>query len=152
MYLCADKDKDKDKDKEGFEMKVIVIAFALLVSTAAFGNGLAEIDRTERCAAWVRNAMHGATQSMRGAAREVQYIARSALHEMLMRSGGVTNDKIYILADDNYSEEEREFLEESTLFGYDAMSRWKSRNADTAPSRDEWQRHLTATCLEYETI
>jgi len=133
-------------------MKVIVIAFLLLVSTVTSGNGLAETDRTERCAAWVRNAMHGATQSMRGAAREVQYIPRSALHEMLMRSGGVARDKIYILANDGYTEDEREFLEKSTLFGYDAMSRWKSRNADTAPSRDEWQRHLMATCLEREAI
>lgn len=133
-------------------MKVIVMAFGLLVSTTVFGNGLADIDKTERCAAWVRNALHGATQSMRGAAREVFYISRSALHEMLMRSGSVGRDKIYILADDGYTQEERDFLEESTLFGYDAMTVWQSHNADKPPSRDQWQRQLMATCLEYAEI
>ena len=41
-------------------MKMIVMALGFLVSAAAFGNGLAEMDKTERCAAWVTNAMHGA--------------------------------------------------------------------------------------------
>ena len=133
-------------------MKTIVMVFGLLVSTVAFGNGLAELDKTERCAAWVTNAMHGATQAMRGAAREVQYIPRSALGEMLAHTGSVARDKIYILADDGYTEEERDFLETSTLFGYDAMSSWKSRNADSGPSKNEWQRNLMAMCVEKDAI
>ena len=133
-------------------MKMILMAFGLLVSTAAFGNGLAELDKTERCAAWVTNAMHGATQAMRGASRDVQYIHRSALGEMLAHSGGVARDKIYILADDGYTDEERDFLEKSTLFGYDAMLSWKSRNADEGPSRDEWQRNLMAMCVEKDAV
>ena len=133
-------------------MKMIVMAFGFLVSAAAFGNGLAEMDRTERCAAWVTNAMHGATQFMRGASREVKYIPRSALYDMLSHSGGLARDKIYILADEGYTEDEREFLEKSTLFGYDAMSSWKSRNADLGPARNQWQRSLMAMCLEKYAI
>lgn len=133
-------------------MKMIFMAFGLLVSTATFGNGLAALDKTERCAAWVANAMHGATQAMRGASREVQYIPRSALGEMLAHSGSVARDKIYILADDGYTEEERDFLEKSTLFGYDAMSSWKSRNAHKGPSHGEWQRNLMAMCVEKDAV
>ena len=133
-------------------MKTIVMVFGLLVSTATFGLGLAELDNTERCASWAANAMHGATQAMRGASREVQYIPRSALGEMLAHTGRVARDKIYILADDGYTEEEREFLETSTLFGYDAMSSWKSRNVGKEPNRHEWQRNLMAVCVEKNAI
>lgn len=133
-------------------MKMIVLAIGLLVSTAAFGNGLAEMDKTERCALWVTNAMLGATQFVRGASRELQYIPRSTLAEMLMHFGEVATDKIYILADEGYTEEEREFLEKSTLFGYDAMSSRKSSNAGSAPKQDEWQRDLMAVCLENDSI
>ncbi len=133
-------------------MKTIVMVFGLLVSTAVFGNGLAEMNKTERCSAWVTNAMHGATQFMRGASREVQYIPRSTLFEMLSHSGGLARDKIYILADDGYTEDEREFLEKSTLFGYDAMSSWKSRNVGLGPARYQWQRSLMAMCLEKDAI
>jgi hypothetical protein len=141
-----------DEEKEGVEMKLIVMVFGLLVSTAAFGNGLAQMDKTERCTVWVTNAMLGATQYVRGASREVQYVSRSTLVEMLMHHGGVAPDKIYLMADDGYTEEEREFLEESTLFGYDAMSSRRSRNVGPAPRQAEWQRNLMAMCLEHNAI
>ena len=141
-----------DEEKEGVEMKLIVMVFGLLVSTAAFGNGLAQMDKTERCTVWVTNAMLGATQYVRGASREVQYVSRSTLVEMLMHHGGVAPDKIYLVADDGYTEEEREFLEESTLFGYDAMSSRRSRNVGPAPRQAEWQRNLMAMCLENNAI
>jgi len=140
------------RKRRALKMKMIVMAFGLLVSAAAFGNGLAEMDKTERCATWVTNAMLGASQFVRGASRELQYIPRSTLAEMLMHFGGVASDKIYILADEGYTEEEREFLEKSTLFGYDAMSSQKSRNVDTAPKQGEWQRVLMSTCLENDAI
>jgi len=133
-------------------MKTIVIVFGLLVSSVAFGNGLAEMNKTERCGAWVSNAMHGATQAMRGTSREVQFIPRNILGEMLAHSGGVTRDKIYILTEDGYTQEERDFIETSTLFGYDAMSSWKSRNANKGPNRQEWQQNLMAMCVEKEAI
>jgi hypothetical protein len=133
-------------------MKTIVIAFGLLVSSAAFGNGLAEMNKTERCVSWVTNAMHGATQHMRGASRDVQYISESTLFEMLAHSGGLARDKIYILADEGYSEDERAFLEKSTLFGYDAMSNWRSRNVGMGPSRNQWTQNLMEMCLEKEAI
>ncbi|MGH8679435.1 MAG: hypothetical protein ACREUQ_13930 [Burkholderiales bacterium] len=133
-------------------MKMIIMAFGLMVSTAVFGNGLAEMGKTERCELWMGNAMYGATQFIRGASREVEYIPVSTLVEMLEHTGGVGNDKLYILADEGYTEDEREFLEKSTLFGYDAMSKWKSRNASLLPGHDEWQRHFVALCLESTSI
>jgi hypothetical protein len=133
-------------------MKMIVIAFGLLVSETVFGNGLAEMGKTDRCAEWVSNAMYGATQFMRGASREVEYIPRSTLVDMLTRVGRVGHDKIYILADEDYTEDERGFLEKSALFGYDAMSSWESRNPGVGPRRDEWQQQLMAMCLEHEAI
>jgi len=138
--------------RRALKMKTIVMVFGLLVSTSALGDGLAEMNKAQRCAAWVTNAMHGATQSLRGAAREVQYIPRGTLEKMLSEAGGVARDKIYILTDEGYTEDERTFLETSTLFGYDAMSSWKSRNGDALPARNEWQRQLTATCMEYDVI
>ncbi len=133
-------------------MKMIIMLFGLLVSAAAFGNGLAKMSESERCNVWVTNAMHGATQSLRGATREVQYIPRSTLDEMMRDLGGVARDKIYILTDEGYTEDELVFVEESTLFGYDAMSSWKSRNGNAMPARDEWHRQLMATCLAYDAI
>ncbi len=133
-------------------MKMIIVAFGLLVSTAVFGNGLADMNEAERCEAWMINAMHGATQFARGASREVQYIPRSTLDEMLIHFGGVASDKIYILADEDYTEDERNFLEESTLFGYDAMSSWKSRNTGLKPNHAEWRRGFMSMCLENDAV
>jgi hypothetical protein len=133
-------------------MKTIVMVFGLLVSTAAFGNGLAEMNQLERCTAWTTNAMHGATQALRGASRDVQYISRAVLFEMLEHSGGLGSEKIYILADDGYTDEERDFLETSTLFGYDAMSSWKSHNADYGPSRDQWRDNFMAVCMDGDAV
>ncbi len=133
-------------------MRMIVMAFGLMVSTTVFGNGLAAIGETSRCAEWVSNAMYGATQFMRGAAREVQYIPKSTLAEMLTRVGKVGNDKLYILANEAYTEDERGFLEASTLFGYDAMSKWKSQNDELLPRHAEWKRNFAAMCLDHSAI
>ena len=133
-------------------MKMIVMVLGLLASTAVFGDGFAQKGETGRCGAWVTNAMYGATQFMRGASREVEYIPRSTLGEMLMQAGSVASDKIYILADEGNTEVARGFVEQSTLYGYDAMSSWKSRNAGLGPSREEWHRQLMAMCLEHDAI
>ena len=53
---------------------------------------------------------------MRGASRDVQYISRNTLFDMLTHSGGLARDKIYILEDDGYTQDERVFLEKSTIF------------------------------------
>ena len=133
-------------------MKSIFMALALLASTSLYGNGLAEMGEIDRCESWVSNAMYGATQFMRGSPREVQYIPKSTLVEMLTNVGELGRDKLYILTRDGYSEGERRFLEMSTLFGYDAMSRWKSSNFGVVPRRDRWQQHFMAMCREHVAI
>ncbi len=133
-------------------MRLIIVVLGLLASTAVCANGLAEVAGTERCVSWARNAMYGATQSMRGASRQVEFVTRASLLEMLTQSSGLGRDKLYILVEDNDSEDERGFLEQSTLFGYDAMSSWKMHNTGYGPTRDEWRQHFMTTCLESAVI
>jgi hypothetical protein len=133
-------------------MKIIVMVFGLMVSAAAFGDSPDEIGQTGRCASWVNHAMYGATQSMRGASREVEFVARSSLVELLGRSRSPGGNKLYIMVDEGDTEGERGFMEQSILFGYDAMTYWQSRNAGISPSHDEWQRNFMAMCLDYEAI
>jgi hypothetical protein len=129
-------------------MRIIVMVLGLLVSTATFGDRTARMGEADRCVSWVGNAMYGATQSMRGAAREVEFISRTSIVELLAHSRAVGGNKLYILTDRGDTENERGLIEQPVLFGYDAMSTWKSRNAGLAPDREEWQRHFMAICLE----
>ena len=133
-------------------MKILLMIFGLLFSTVAFGDRVANMGETDRCAFWARNAMYGATQYMRGASREVQFIDRTTLLEMLKESSGVGREKLYILTEEKDTEAELGFLQDSTLFGYDAMSIWKARNADLQPVRDEWRQHFLAACLDNTVI
>ena len=127
-------------------MKTIVVITGLLLSTMTFANDLAKMSPTERCELWSTNAMHGAKQALRGAPRQIQYIPRAILIEMVEHFGAVGIDKIYILEDPDYTDEEREFLEKSTLFGYDAMSKWKAHYKDDMPRQGEWMDRFMTQC------
>lgn len=133
-------------------MKIIVMVFGLMISAAAFGDSLGAMGQTERCSSWVSHAMYGATQSMRGASREVEFVPRSNVVELLARSRSPGGNKLYILVDESDTESERGFVERSILYGYDAMRYWQSRNAGMSPRRDEWRRNFMAMCLDYEAI
>jgi len=133
-------------------MKLIVMILGLLVTTTAFADKQLESVETNRCTSWARNAMYGASQSMRGAAREVKFISRNTLREMLLRPGIAGRDKLYIVDEDGYTDVERGFLERSALFGYDEMSIWKSREAGFTPKQDEWWKRFMAMCLERPAI
>ena len=133
-------------------MRTVLIAFGLLLSTLAYGNGLADMGENERCAFWTVNAMYGASQSMRGAAREVEFISRSTLRSMLLRAETGGDKKLYILDEEGYTDVERSFLERSALFGYDEMSFWISRNSGRGPRPDRWQERFMAMCLERPAI
>ena len=133
-------------------MRSVLTAIGLLLTTVAYGNGLAEMGETERCAFWTGNAMYGASQSMRGAAREVEFISRGTLRAMLLRPETGGDRKLYILDEEGYTDVERRFLERSALFGYDEMSFWKSRNAGPGPRPDQWHERFMAMCLERPAI
>ena len=133
-------------------MKSVLIAIGLLLSTVAYGNGLADMGEIERCTFWAGNAMYGASQSMRGAAREVEFISRSTLWAILLRPETGGDKKLYILDEEGYTDVERSFLERSALFGYDEMSFWKSRNAGPGPRPDRWHNRFMAMCLERPAI
>jgi hypothetical protein len=127
-------------------MRGIIVMTGLLLSTMVFANDLAKMSPTERCELWSTNAMHGARQAFRGAPRQIQYISRATLMEMVEHFGAVGADKVYILEDPDYTSEEREFLESSTLFGYDAMSKWRATNKDADPRLREWKIQFRSEC------
>ncbi len=134
-------------------MKKLLVATALLVSPAVFGAGLADLGEQERCTFWASNAMYGASQSMRGAAREVEFISRPRLREILMGAERVEgSEKLYILDEEGYTDVERGFLVKSTLFAYDEMSAWKTRSTGMGPIKEEWWNRFMAMCLERPTI
>jgi hypothetical protein len=112
-----------------------------------FANDLEKMNPTERCELWSTNAMHGAKQALRGAPRQIQYISKATLIEMVEHFGAVGIDKIYILEDPDYTKEEREFLESSTLFGYDAMSKWRATYKDENPRLLEWMDQFASECI-----
>jgi hypothetical protein len=134
------------------KMKMILIVLCVLVPTVASANGLTEMGESERCAFWTQHAMYGASQSMRGASREVEFISRSTLRARLLRPETGGDRKLYILNEEGYTDVERAFVERSALFGYDEMSIWKSRNGRTSPRADLWHQRFMAMCLERPAI
>ena len=133
-------------------VRKLTIVICVLASTVAYANGLDEMGHRERCEFWVQNAMYGASQSMRGAAREVEFISRNTLRAMLLRPDNRGDAKLYILNEEGYTDVERAFAERSALFGYDQMSLWKSRNAGRGPRADRWHERFMAMCLERPAI
>ena len=133
-------------------MKAIIVITGLLLSTVVFANDLAKMSPADRCVLWSTNAMHGARQAFRGAPRQMQYISRATLIEMVEHFGAVGIDKIYILEDPDYTREEREFLERSTLFGYDAMSKWRAAYKDEDPRLSEWMDQFKSECAGTDQI
>ena len=133
-------------------MRIIVMVFALLFSTVAFGERIANLGDNDRCSFWARNALYGATQFMRGASRDVEFISRDVLVEMMKDDRRVGREKLYILTEESDTEAERGFLEDAALFGYDAMSIWKARNANRVPVRDKWRQHFLETCLDQRAV
>ena len=131
-------------------MKTITLLFGALVSTVAFSGNAFAMSDVERCKLWVSNAMYGATQNMRGASREIEFVPVNGLATFLSATGSGGNKKLYILFKESDSDGERGEAEQAILFGYDAMSRWRSQNTGRAPSKFEWQRNLMAACLDYE--
>ena len=127
-------------------MRIILsIAVSLLLGiTHAFSAGLAEMDKKERCEAHVSTAMYGATQQLRGAVRSFQYISLQMFVEMVEHKLGA--DKLYILQDD-YTQEERDFLESASLLGYDRMTQWRKLNPGTQPNIHEWTAAFMDECL-----
>ena len=128
-------------------MRLMIVIVGLILSTTVYGFDLVNASKAERCNTWSMNAKHGATQFLRGAPRQIQYISRPTLIEMIEHFGGVAGDKVYILEDKNYTSAEREFLDSSTLFGYDAMSKWKDQYSNDQPRLSEWVHQFETQCM-----
>jgi len=131
-------------------MRLFAILIACVLSAPVLGNDLAGMGDGQRCAVWATNAGHGARQFLRGAPRELSYIPLATLKEMIEHFGSVGRDKIYLLDDADYTPQERAFVEQSTLFGYDSMATWRAANTDREPQLAEWVQHVQAACLDGE--
>lgn len=116
-------------------MKIILTAIALLISTTITvaqeptppaSNPMLEEQKQIICSYWVKNAMYGVTQNLRGASKETKFITLEMVVEMIEHELGA--DALYLL-DENYTPVERQWLISSTMFGYDWMQKWLLVNA-----------------------
>ena len=96
------------------------------------------------CERWRDNALLGARQQLRGASREVQYVNVPTLVEMIEH--GIDWTKLFLMAG-KYTPAERQFLEESTLAGYDRMAAFRAAHPDEGANHEKWQRELYEQCL-----
>jgi hypothetical protein len=68
----------------------------------------------------------------------------STLLEMLEH--GADGKKLFVMAG-QYIPEERKFLEESTLAGYDRMAAFRAAHPDASVNHEKWRRELYEECL-----
>ena len=107
-------------------------------------SSLLGVSPAQYCERWSGNALLGARQQLRGASREFQYVNMSTLVEMIEH--GIDSTKLFLMAE-NYTPEERRFLEESTLIGYDRMAAFRTAKPDGGANYERWQRDLYEDCL-----
>jgi hypothetical protein len=108
-------------------------------------SSLLDVAPAQFCERWRDNALLGARQQLRGASREVQYVSVSTLVEMIEH--GIDRTKVFVMAG-QYTPAERQFLEESTLVGYDRMAAFRAAHPDEGANYEKWHRELYAECLD----
>ena len=108
-------------------------------------SSLLDVTPAQFCERWRDNALLGARQQLRGASREVQYVNVPTLVEMIEH--GIDRAKVFVMAG-QYTLAERQFLEESTLLGYDRMAAFRAAHPDEAANYEKWHRELYEECLD----
>jgi hypothetical protein len=96
------------------------------------------------CERWRDNALAGARQQMRGATRQFQYENVATL--AAMKEHGIDNARLFLVAKE-YSSEERQFLEASTLAGYDRLAAFRATYPNDNLNYESWKRELFEECL-----
>jgi hypothetical protein len=127
-------------------LALCVAAPALLPTSHAYSevDSLLGLEPAQYCEHWRDNALLGARQQLRGASREIQYVNVSTLLEMLEH--GADGKKLFVMAG-QYIPEERKFLEESTLAGYDRMAAFRAAHPDASVNHEKWRRELYEEAL-----
>ncbi|MBI1395959.1 MAG: hypothetical protein GC151_08250 [Betaproteobacteria bacterium] len=97
------------------------------------------------CETWARNGAMGAKVQRQGAGREIEYITENQLRYLLKHKA--ESEKLYLLKRE-YTPEERRFLEESMLHGYDRMDKWSAAHPGTEPDYETWVAEDVADCLK----
>ena len=69
----------------------------------------------------------------------------STLAEMI--EPGIDRTKVFVMAG-HYTPAERQFLEESTLVGYDRTAAFRAAHPDEAANYEKWHRELYEECLD----
>lgn len=119
---------------------IIVLVICLGVSCSAMAQD------ESKCELYVRAGMYGATQQMRGAAREIVYIDRSMLIEMIEH--GLGGDRIYFFNDPAATDEDKAYNEMAVYNGYDKMAKWKEKHGDEMPHSEQWSAAFMAECMK----
>jgi len=119
---------------------------ALLPANHVHGEvgSLLDVAPAQYCERWRDNALIGARQQWRGASREIQYVNVPTLVEVIAHA--IDGTKLFLMAG-QYTPAERQFLEESTLAGYDRMAAFRTSHPDEGANYEEWQRELYEECL-----
>lgn len=125
-------------------MKKLICAVMMLAATSAFAND----EKEQRCQLYVQAGIYGATQMLRGSTREIVYINRNQLIELIEH--GLGSDRIYFFRDPSVPDEERDFTEAAAYRGFDLMKKWKAANGDALPKESEWEASLYAECMAKE--
>lgn len=95
-----------------------LLALLLLVPSLALGSPWSGVPQEEVCTAYATQAMYGASQRMRGSTDEIRWINREMVIEIIEHELGA--DALYLMQD-GLEPEEMAWVEEATLFGWNAM-------------------------------
>lgn len=126
-------------------MKKLFVIFLMLFTSNVYADRIEKLSKQELCETWTETAMYGSAQYLRGAERTIQHIKREELMELIEHGKG--HDKLYIL-DNNYTDNEKNFLISGTLFGYDKMKAWVGQYGDKdLPEPEKWEATIHEYCL-----
>lgn len=120
----------------------VLVIVAICIARSVFAD-----DKESRCELYVRAGMYGATQQMRGAAREIVYIERAHLIEMIEH--GLGGDRIYFFNDPQATDEDKAYNEMAVYNGYDKMAKWKESHSEM-PNSDHWSAAFMSECMKRE--
>jgi hypothetical protein len=130
-------------------MKRLIAAVLLAISFTAHADFVSDASKEEFCQAWTGNGIYGANQRIKGAAPVIKPITIEMLGAMIEH--GLGDDALYVLNNPEYTEDEKEFIIESVINGYNAMNDILKSNKAPPPS-EIFGSMLEQSCLNKQKI
>ena len=125
-------------------MKRYLLGAVMLVSATTYAGEFEKMSTAQRCEWHTKHALYGATQQLRGASRDVQFISREMVAALVEHQLG--SEKLYIMNDDD-TPEDLEIIRASVIEGYDSMRAWRAGHKDELPDHDAWQMVFRKQCM-----